>query len=94
MGYFSNGSMGDSYISQYCENCRNWRDLKDGRGPGCPIWDWHMIWNYNQCADTEIGKLYKDSLEHFIPTGKNGFPDKCRMFDPATIDVQGQQKLF
>lgn len=48
MGYFSNGSEGLDFQGQFCFQCVNWRDLDDGRGEGCPIWDLHLLWNYDQ----------------------------------------------
>lgn len=102
MAYFPNGTSGMIYQSEYCENCWNWRDLNDDRGPGCPIWDWHMLWNYDQIAsktDTQKrkvqAKVYKASLEHFILTGEDGFPKQCLMFLAKNeVDIPGQLKLF
>lgn len=102
MAYFPNGTSGMVYQGKYCENCWNWRDLNDDRGPGCPIWDWHLIHSYDQIAgnkanDVKVAesKVYKDSLEQFIPTGDDGFPKQCLMFLPKNeIDIPGQLKLF
>ena len=96
MAYFPNGSSGMQYQAQYCDNCWNYRDLKDGRGHGCPIWDFHMVSNYDQNRNTTVGGFYKDSLEHFIPTKKDGiYADKCTMFlSKNEIDIKGQMKLF
>lgn len=102
MGYFPNGTSGMRYQEEYCENCWNWRDLNDDRGQGCPIWDWHMLANYDQIAgkdtdDKKIAesKVYKASLEHFIPTGDDGFPKQCLMFLAKNdVDIEGQMKLF
>ena len=96
MAYFPNGTSGMIYQDQYCENCRNWRDMKDDRGPGCPIWDLHLMMNRNQCKDTELGKLWKKALDHFIPMDKDDvYPKECRMFLPIeNPDVPGQKKMF
>ncbi len=95
MAYFPNGTSGMVYQDEFCEKCWNYRDLGDGRGHGCPIWDFHMLWNYDQGDKTPEGKQYKEALEHFIPTKKNSFPDKCKMFLPKNeIDIKGQMKLF
>lgn len=101
MAYFPNGTSGTIFQEKYCDNCWNHRDLNDDRGSGCPVWDWHMIWNYDQIADSKAdnikvaeSKVYKASLEHFIPTGKDGFPKECLMFLPRNkIDIEGQMKL-
>lgn len=102
MAYFPNGSSGDIYMEQYCENCWNLRDLNDGRGPGCPIWDWHTLKSYEQVVlphqtkkEKIIAKFYHESLEHFIPSDDKGNPKECLMFLPKNlVDVQGQMKLF
>ncbi len=51
MGYFSNGCEGADYQTRYCERCVNYRDLHDGRGVGCPIWDAHLCY----CSDAIHG---------------------------------------
>jgi len=79
MAYFSNGSEGMDYEGHWCCRCVNQRE--DDLGHGCRVWDLHMIGNYDQCKDTEIGKLWKTVLSHFIPMREDGlFADKCRMF--------------
>lgn len=95
MAYFPNGSSGMDYQDRYCDNCRNWRDTGDGRGHGCPIWDLHMIGDYDQCADTEIGKLWKKLLENLIPTKKDRiYPAQCAMFLPiGAQDIEGQMRM-
>jgi len=92
MAYFPNGSSGDCYMGKYCMNCRHWKLDEEHDIEGCPIWDLHMIGDYDQCAKTEIGKLWKSLLEALIPTQENGiFPDKCTMFIPVGgIDLPGQ----
>ena len=71
MGYFSNGSEGEYYEAKYCARCVH--QATEDRG--CPIWDLHMLYNYDQ--------LKKDAtrlaLAMFIPevAGGNG---QCTMF--------------
>lgn len=85
MAYFPNGSSGDYYLAEQCLQCINWRDLKDGRGYGCPIWDAHQDANYDQCKDKKIKAL----LEILWPTKDDGFPGKCSMFQ-SNGDCKGQ----
>lgn len=74
MGYFPNGCSGDDYQEQYCFKCINYRDLNDGRGHGCPIWDMHMLYNYDECNKPK-------SLLHFvIGRDKEGYNEECKMF--------------
>ena len=84
MGYFSNGSEGDNYQYHYCEQCKNWIDLDDNRGAGCPIWDMHLSFNGN--------KDMKFWLDEFIPT-KDGHNQQCRFY-VNNGDVEGQSKLL
>ena len=75
MAYFSNGTEGMDYQSKYCDRCVNYRNLDDDQGPGCPIWDLHMLHNY----DDE----WEDARNWFIPMDP---PEKihageCKMFE-------------
>ncbi len=79
MAYFPNGTSGMVFEEEYCDKCMNRRDLKDGRGPGCPIWDIHMLFNYDQHKETDEGKRTKEILEILIPT-KDLWADECSMF--------------
>jgi hypothetical protein len=54
MGYFSNGSEGFAYVVRYCIKCANYRDLGDGRGEGCPVYDMHLLHNGNEMLDALI----------------------------------------
>lgn len=75
MGYFSNGTEGDFYRSAWCERCVNWRDEHDGRGDGCPIWDLHILYNYDQLKKSSLER----ALSSLIPREgiENG---QCRLF--------------
>lgn len=78
MAYFSNGTEGDLYLEQYCLNCANWRDLGDGRGHGCPVWDVHLLHAYDEC---ETGSNAEAILNTLIPTdAETGFASECSMF--------------
>lgn len=95
MAYFPNGTSGDVYMAKWCERCTNWREHPDIPGNwGCIVIDLHLIGDYDQCKQDESGKLWKTVLEHFIPTGKDGFPGECRMFlEKANADIPGQMKF-
>jgi len=86
MGHFSNGSEGDGYLSRYCFNCKEWRDRKDGKDMGCPIWDVHFLYTYNAEGDA------REILDLLIPRSKDGLHNlECSMFNP--IGAKGQTKL-
>jgi hypothetical protein len=86
MAYFPNGSSGINYHEKYCSRCKNLKDLDDGRGFGCPIWDLHTVHNYDQVKNADFKRI----LESFIPTKENGFPAKCLMFEQAEGEIEGQ----
>lgn len=87
MAYFPNGTSGIVYIEQYCDRCRNWKDLGDGRGFGCPIWDLHTVHNYDQVKNKDFQRI----LDSFIPMDKDGlYPAECLMFDQADGEIPGQ----
>jgi hypothetical protein len=90
MGYFANGSEGESYLYAVCSDCVNWRETALGMEDwGCPVMDLHLIYNYKQFDD----KTIKDFLETFIPT-KDGCNEKCKMFiESALAQVKGQLTL-
>lgn len=48
MGYFSNGTEGLAWQEKWCHNCVNFKDRGDGRGEGCPVFDLHYLYNYDQ----------------------------------------------
>lgn len=68
MAYFSNGTEGMRYESEYCDKCAHCE-------PGCLVWFLHMEWNYEQTKDESKQK----ALETLIPMDGlvNG---KCTMF--------------
>lgn len=75
MGYFSNGSEGIDYIDAYCERCVHWKDVGDGRGVGCPVWDLHLLSNYKECSNNG------SYLHVLIPRSKDGlYNEQCTMF--------------
>ena len=73
MGYFSNGSEGDSYESAVCSNCAH-QNGPDGKS-GCAVWLAHMLHNYDECNK-------EDSILHLlIPITKDGLRNEdCTMF--------------
>ena len=75
MAYFSSGTEGADYKARYCLRCANHRDLNDGRGAGCPIWDAHLFFN----GDTDGARKVLDAL---IPREGLG-NGECKAFLPA-----------
>lgn len=92
MAYFSNGTEGMIYESQYCENCINYREYDPLNGlKSCPIWDLHYQYSYEQNKKTKVGKVLINILETLIPTKKDStFPDECSMFlqSPPSNEVE------
>ena len=80
MAYFPNGTSGMDYQEKWCSRC-----VHDTKDDGCPVWFFHLLKNYEWCNDKENRAL----LDIFIPTSKEGFPEKCNMF-VSNGDVQGQ----
>ena len=72
MGYFSNSTEGMMYEAQYCDRC-----VHAHKEYGCPCWEAHMLWNYDECnkADSILHKM--------IPLKADGFCDKCIFFVEA-----------
>jgi len=90
MAYFPNGTSGDIYMEQWCERCANWRETESDNW-GCFVFDLHLAFNYEQNGESEINKLKHKILEHFIPTGEDLFPEKCKMFiERKEVDIPGQ----
>ncbi len=80
MAYFSNGTEGDQYEEKYCIKCVNWRDKDNDGAYGCPIWDLHMFYAYEECNGTGNAKAM---LDHLIPMNKEThFAEECSMFLP------------
>ncbi len=55
--YFPNGTSGLMFQEENCFHCLNFRDLEDGRGAGCPIWDVHTLFNYDQIDNAKLREL-------------------------------------
>ena len=75
MGYFSCGCEGMNYEAEWCDNC-----VHQHPKFGCPIWDVHLLYNYEECNKP-------DSILHkLIPRTKNGlWNDKCVFFEGNPI---------
>jgi hypothetical protein len=91
MAYFSNGTEGMMYESQYCDRCIN--NPHDAL-KGCPVWDLHFEYNYDQNNKTKIGKAIKNILESFIPTRDDGFAGECLMFREGTATRDERAEYF
>ncbi|MCD1645219.1 hypothetical protein [Aurantimonas coralicida] len=72
MGYFSNGTEGMMYEEDFCSKCLH--------GDGCPVWDAHMLKNYEECNKP-------DSILHMlIPRTEGGLGNgQCLMFIDETV---------
>ncbi len=69
MGYFSNGTEGMEYQTEYCDKCAHMHPEH-----GCPCDDAHELWNYEECNK-------KDSILHkMIPRNKDARNEKCIFF--------------
>ena len=72
MGYFSNGTEGLDYAAKFCDRCQH-QGPEDG--PGCAVWEAHMLYNYKQCNDPN------SVLHLLIPREAGGLRNgACRMF--------------
>ena len=73
MGYFSNGTEGESYHDTYCDRCVHDQDADKGRG--CPVWFLHLMHNYDECNKP-------DSFLHvLIPRSKDKLGnEQCSLF--------------
>lgn len=81
MGYFANGSEGTDYELRWCARCVH-RGPDDG--PGCAVWEAHLLHNYDECNNDE------SILDLLIPRTANGLGnEQCRMFlkDERPMDV-------
>jgi hypothetical protein len=88
MGYFSNGTEGMMYESEYCENCRNYIERDNSGVKSCPIMDAHMHANYDQFSKSKYSKSLKEVLETLIPTD-GIYNDTCSMFTPIeSVEVK------
>lgn len=82
MGYFSNGSEGESFEGKWCDRCVH-REGPDGKS-GRAVMLSHILFAYKLCNDHEDeGKQILDLL---IPR-KGAFNEGCSMFHegPAVV---------
>jgi hypothetical protein len=102
MAYFANGTEGLDYQERYCMRCRNWGidKLSENSGEeGCPIWDLHLLYSYEECNSTSNAKMMLDTLIPMIDyTAKDGvnyhMPGECSMFVARPgLEVPGQLSL-
>ena len=77
MAYFSNGTEGEIWQAEHCEHCVNWQ----GDPVGCPVWDVHLLYNYDQCPDTLVGQRVQAILDYLIPRSEDKLSNQtCSMF--------------
>lgn len=102
MAYFSNGTEGLMYNERYCERCQNWgRDAISEKTevPGCPIWDAHMVYAYEECNSDSNAKHILDALIPMVDfRAKDGvsyhIAGECSMFFPRPgLEIEGQMEL-
>ena len=79
---FSNGSEGDFYREKFCFKCKNYRDKKDGRGFGCPIWDLHILYNREE--------KFKEVLDFLIPEIK--LEDNCGVMQECSMFIKNKKE--
>lgn len=87
MAYFPNGTAGAIYEEQYCDRCIHRRGA-DGES-GCPIWLLHLLYNYEQCAETPRGEAIDAILKTLIPE-EGIYPQQCSMFRP-TVNAEAEE---
>lgn len=76
MGYFPNGSAGESFRAKFCDRCVH-DDEEAGRL--CTVWTLHLGWNYD-AVGTDANKVKQEALNMFIPRTKSGGNGDCTMF--------------
>lgn len=101
MGYFSNGTEGELYVERYCSRCKHWEDDGPDRIEGCPVWDLHILFAYEECNSSSNAKAMLDTL---IPRGViadagDGHPlpinEQCVMFIARDrgAEIEGQLRI-
>jgi hypothetical protein len=78
MAYFSNGSEGDRFQAEYCDRCVHWNPEK-----GCPIFDAHLLFNYQECDSGSNAEMILNMLIPEIENEHGTFPGECSMFHNA-----------
>ena len=91
MAYFPNGTSGMDWESENCNQCVHMYDA-EGEAYACPIINVHYEHNYDQCADTELGKAIRKILDELIPSDERGFPERCPTFQPQ--QPTGKEKEY
>lgn len=79
MGYFPNGTAGAAFVEAQCVGCMNYQNKQDGRGPGCAVWDVHLLFCSDQCGDDPKSKAIANILDVLIPRSKDGLDNTCAM---------------
>lgn len=71
MGYFSNGTEGESYEARWCDNCIH-QNGPDGES-SCAVWLAHLLYSYDECNNPE-------SILHLLIPREGIDNQKCTMF--------------
>lgn len=106
MGYFSNGSEGESWEARWCARCVH----SVGHDPvwspnGCPVLELQYLWNREQTPaanDLHNHREPKDpashakliALETLISSGESGLENHCRMFHERQPEPTRQQLVM
>jgi hypothetical protein len=77
MGYFSNATEGMLYEERWCMRCLHYeRDEK-----GCPVWQMHLMWNYDRYNTATGTAKVAQMLGSLIPRTEDGLGnEQCTMF--------------
>ena len=96
MGYFSNGTAGDTYQAQWCERCQNLgadERSKETDTNGCPVLDAHLMANYEQCGDSKEAVALAAALSSLIPRDTKGNNGQCSMFRARRVTRNSEPVL-
>ena len=83
MGYFSNGAEGADWRVNNCERCANSHPVNGS--DGCPIWDLHLLHNYDQMpehakTDQAKGEAMAWSAALGMLIKRDGLSNECTLF--------------
>jgi len=82
MGYFSNGTEGDSYYEHYCSRCVH------DNNHDCAVWLAHLLYNYDLCNEE------KNPLNVLIPRSKDGPVQRAMQDVPGCAQHRATAESF
>lgn len=88
MAYFPNGTAGEIWEDDHCNNCLH--QFGPDNGSGCAVWLAHLLHNYDECNKEN------SILDIFIPRSKDGLGNgDCQMFvDKSVLSPMQRQYHF